>query len=78
MDIFERIKKKISSKGISVIRLHSRYTVRQRTLRASLAMYQHPVCSRKIYLPPWSCPMKHPSETHQSLGSRYVTARRAA
>lgn len=31
MYIFERIKNKISSKGISIIRLHSRSTARQRT-----------------------------------------------
>lgn len=42
MYIFETMKNKISSKGISIIRLHSRYTARQRTLRASLAMYQQP------------------------------------
>lgn len=33
MYVFERIKNKISSKGVLIIRLHSRYTARQRTLR---------------------------------------------
>jgi len=47
MYIFERIKQEISSKGISIIRLHSRYTAKQKTLRANLAMYKQPVCSMK-------------------------------